>query len=297
MVIRGRGRHAVHGRLGQGRFVAAGKVPGKDFGCVAAPGTQNAYTYNVDSFAMFKSRTRPTRRRSRIWRSRLSPAFQEVFNLNKGSIPVRAGVSLDKFDACAKLSAADFAATAEERRPRAVDRARHGGVACGRRRDEGRDLQLLERRPDHAGRGRWTGWSPPRRSSEAAAMTHKGACHCGAVRLTLPSTPEVTTSCNCSLCRRIGGPVGLLRVRNGGHRRASRIDRGLRPGQQDAAHDPMQALRLRHPLGAARRRGRRADMARISATSTPAHRLRPRSPFRRRRHLDVHRQVNGGPAA
>jgi hypothetical protein len=35
---------------------------------------------------------------------------------------------------------------------------------------------------------------------------HKGSCHCGAVRLTLPSTPEVATDCNCSLCRRIGGP-------------------------------------------------------------------------------------------
>jgi len=35
---------------------------------------------------------------------------------------------------------------------------------------------------------------------------HQGACHCGAVRLTLPSTPEVATACNCSLCRRSGGP-------------------------------------------------------------------------------------------
>ena len=35
---------------------------------------------------------------------------------------------------------------------------------------------------------------------------HQGSCHCGAVRLTLPSTPEVATECNCSLCRRIGGP-------------------------------------------------------------------------------------------
>ena len=35
---------------------------------------------------------------------------------------------------------------------------------------------------------------------------HEGSCHCGAVRLKLPSTPEVATDCNCSLCRRIGGP-------------------------------------------------------------------------------------------
>lgn len=35
---------------------------------------------------------------------------------------------------------------------------------------------------------------------------HQGSCHCGAVKLTLPSTPTVATSCNCSLCRRVGGP-------------------------------------------------------------------------------------------
>ena len=34
---------------------------------------------------------------------------------------------------------------------------------------------------------------------------HEGSCHCGAVRLTLPETPTVATSCNCSLCRRLGG--------------------------------------------------------------------------------------------
>ena len=38
----------------------------------------------------------------------------------------------------------------------------------------------------------------------------EGSCHCGAVRLTLPSVPEVATDCNCSLCRRIGGPWGRV---------------------------------------------------------------------------------------
>lgn len=32
-----------------------------------------------------------------------------------------------------------------------------------------------------------------------------GSCHCGAVRLSLPSAPEQATTCNCSLCRRTGG--------------------------------------------------------------------------------------------
>lgn len=33
----------------------------------------------------------------------------------------------------------------------------------------------------------------------------EGSCHCGAVRLSLPSLPEVAIRCNCSLCRRVGG--------------------------------------------------------------------------------------------
>jgi len=32
-----------------------------------------------------------------------------------------------------------------------------------------------------------------------------GSCHCGAVRLTLPSMPDIGIKCNCSLCRRLGG--------------------------------------------------------------------------------------------
>lgn len=43
----------------------------------------------------------------------MSPEFQEVFNLNKGSIPVRLGQNMDKFDDCAKQSSKDFVETAK----------------------------------------------------------------------------------------------------------------------------------------------------------------------------------------
>jgi glucose/mannose transport system substrate-binding protein len=43
----------------------------------------------------------------------MSPAFQEVFNLNKGSIPVRLNMDMAKFDDCAKLSSKDFVETAK----------------------------------------------------------------------------------------------------------------------------------------------------------------------------------------
>jgi hypothetical protein len=32
----------------------------------------------------------------------------------------------------------------------------------------------------------------------------EASCHCGAVRLELESAPAELTSCNCSLCRRLG---------------------------------------------------------------------------------------------
>jgi hypothetical protein len=63
--------------------------------------TQNAYTYDVDSFAMFKTKDPANQKAQQdLAPAILSPAFQEVFNLNKGSIPMRTGVSLEKFDTC-----------------------------------------------------------------------------------------------------------------------------------------------------------------------------------------------------
>lgn len=34
---------------------------------------------------------------------------------------------------------------------------------------------------------------------------HIGHCHCGAVRLVFRDEPVEAASCNCSLCRRVGG--------------------------------------------------------------------------------------------
>jgi hypothetical protein len=32
----------------------------------------------------------------------------------------------------------------------------------------------------------------------------EASCHCGAVRIEVPSAPETVKSCNCSICRRTG---------------------------------------------------------------------------------------------
>ena len=35
-------------------------------------------------------------------------------------------------------------------------------------------------------------------------MTIEASCHCGAVRVEVDTAPELLTSCNCSVCRRLG---------------------------------------------------------------------------------------------
>jgi glucose/mannose transport system substrate-binding protein len=113
MVMQGKAGFQFMGDWAKGEFVAAGKKPGKDFLCAAAPGTANAYTFNVDSFAMFKLKdTSAQKAQGDLAASIMSTDFQEVFNLNKGSIPVRLNMSMVKFDDCAKLSSKDFVDTA-----------------------------------------------------------------------------------------------------------------------------------------------------------------------------------------
>ena len=79
---------------------------------------------------------------------------------------------------------------------------------------------------------------------------HEGSCHCGAVRLTLPSTPVVATDCNCSLCRRIGGPwvyyeFGAVKIQGRPEATAEYVQRD----GNDADHSLLH-LRLRNALGA-----------------------------------------------
>ncbi|MEY4077204.1 MAG: hypothetical protein RIQ69_1574 [Pseudomonadota bacterium] len=114
MIMQGKAGFQFMGDWAKGEFVAAGKKPGKDFLCAAAPGTANAYTFNVDSFAMFKLKDAGAQKaQGDLAAAIMSTDFQEVFNLNKGSIPVRLNMSMAKFDDCAKLSSKDFVDTAK----------------------------------------------------------------------------------------------------------------------------------------------------------------------------------------
>ncbi len=114
MVIKGEAGMQIMGDWAKGEFLAAGKVPGKDFGCTPAPGTAKSYSFNIDSFALFQLKDEgKIGAQKELAKQIMAPDFQEVFNLNKGSIPVRLGMSMDRFDECAKVSAKDFVDTAK----------------------------------------------------------------------------------------------------------------------------------------------------------------------------------------
>jgi glucose/mannose transport system substrate-binding protein len=114
MVMQEKAGFQFMGDWAKGEFIAAGKVPGKDFLCAAAPGTATSFTFNVDSFAMFKLKGAAAQKaQGDLSAAIMGSDFQEVFNLNKGSIPVRLNMSMAKFDDCAKLSSKDFVETAK----------------------------------------------------------------------------------------------------------------------------------------------------------------------------------------
>nr|5XPJ_A Chain A, Binding protein component of ABC sugar transporter [Pseudomonas bharatica CSV86]5XPJ_B Chain B, Binding protein component of ABC sugar transporter [Pseudomonas bharatica CSV86] len=108
-VINGKAGMQIMGDWAKSEWSAAGKVAGKDYQCVAFPGTQGSFAYNIDSLAMFKLKdANDIKAQNDLAKVALEPEFQTVFNQNKGSLPVRQDMDMSKFDACTQKSAADF---------------------------------------------------------------------------------------------------------------------------------------------------------------------------------------------
>ncbi|MCP4289255.1 MAG: hypothetical protein GY792_33345 [Gammaproteobacteria bacterium] len=114
MVIKGEAGMQFMGDWAKGEFTAAGKEPGVSYIAAPAPGTSNMFLFNVDSFIMFTQKDAGAQEAQKAMaRLILQTEFQEVFNVNKGSIPVRVGMSEDPFDVPARDSMKAFLATAE----------------------------------------------------------------------------------------------------------------------------------------------------------------------------------------
>ncbi|GIZ11884.1 ABC transporter substrate-binding protein [Pseudomonas sp. NCCP-436] len=109
LLIDGKAGMQIMGDWAKSEWTAAGKVAGKDYQCVPFPGTQGDFTFNIDSLAMFLlSKGENRRAQEDLARTVMGSEFQEIFNKNKGSIPVRLDQDMSSFDACAQRSMADF---------------------------------------------------------------------------------------------------------------------------------------------------------------------------------------------
>jgi glucose/mannose transport system substrate-binding protein len=79
------------------------------FECVPVPGATEAFVFDTDSFVLFKLKGQATLKAQRDFAATiLRPDVQEQFSLEKGSIPVRLGVSLARYDRCAHASKAAY---------------------------------------------------------------------------------------------------------------------------------------------------------------------------------------------
>jgi len=114
MVIQGKAAMQFMGDWAKGEFKSAGKTYGADYLAMPVPETSEGYLFNVDSFIMFAVKGKGAQDAQKAMaRLIMEPTFQEVFNLNKGSIPCRLGMSHKPFDFPAIYSFDSFVATSQ----------------------------------------------------------------------------------------------------------------------------------------------------------------------------------------
>ena len=113
MVMNGEAAMQIMGDWAKGEIVAAEMTPGEDILCTMAPGTEGAFLFNTDFFAMFEVGEDKREAQDKLASSIVAPEFQETFNLTKGSIPANTEVSDENFDLCGQKSMADLKAAEE----------------------------------------------------------------------------------------------------------------------------------------------------------------------------------------
>jgi glucose/mannose transport system substrate-binding protein len=109
MVGNGQAAMQLMGDWAKGEFTAAGKVAGKDYVCLAAPGTGGLFSYNIDSFVFFKSPDGSQKQAQEdLAQSIMAKGFQREFSAAKGSLPARTDIPLDSFDRCSRASVSAY---------------------------------------------------------------------------------------------------------------------------------------------------------------------------------------------
>jgi len=116
MMSNGEALFYIMGDWELGRLVSLGKVPGEDILCAQSPNDWgNGFILNSDSVVFFQQNDPDFVEGQKLLASTiLSPDFQTVFNIAKGSIPARLDVDLSNgFNGCQVQSQADLKASIE----------------------------------------------------------------------------------------------------------------------------------------------------------------------------------------
>jgi glucose/mannose transport system substrate-binding protein len=109
LVISGKAGFQIMGDWAKGEFLAANKMPGKDFSCFRMPGSQGSVSFNADQFAMFRVKgSDKLLGQEKLASAIMDKAFQSSFNVVKGSAPARMDVSDKEFDECGKKAIKDL---------------------------------------------------------------------------------------------------------------------------------------------------------------------------------------------
>ncbi|MCT4683139.1 MAG: ABC transporter substrate-binding protein [Roseicyclus sp.] len=108
MVINGEAGMQIMGDWAKGEVINAGLTPGEQVLCAVVPGTDGAFLFNTDFFAMFDVGEEAQAAQRNMASAAMSVSFQETFNLAKGSIPARTDVPSANFDVCGQTSMADL---------------------------------------------------------------------------------------------------------------------------------------------------------------------------------------------
>jgi glucose/mannose transport system substrate-binding protein len=107
LLINGKAGFQFMGDWAKGEFSLAGKVPGRDYGCIAGFGPQAPYIIQGDVFVFPKAKSPHALKAQQLLASVITaPATQVAFSQRKGSIPIRTDVDTSKLDACAQQGVA-----------------------------------------------------------------------------------------------------------------------------------------------------------------------------------------------
>jgi glucose/mannose transport system substrate-binding protein len=103
LVIEGKALMQIHGDWMKGEFVNAGKVAGKDFGCINVPGAQSV-SVTVDAWGFYNTgKPEIADAQNKFASILVDPAISAEFSAKKGSTPVVLNAPTDKLDECNKI--------------------------------------------------------------------------------------------------------------------------------------------------------------------------------------------------